>query len=58
MSLGIGMQVSAAILSSLGRTPSWEIICVLFGDFIVVGAYELRRFVFYSGMASSYEVVT
>ena len=43
MSLGIGMQVSAAILSSLGRTPSWEILCprnstraapirVLFGD--------------------------
>ena len=43
MSLGIGMRVSAVVYSSLGRTPSWEImcprnstraapICVLFGD--------------------------
>ena len=43
MSLGMGMRVSAAILSSLERTPSWEMTCprkstraapirVLFGD--------------------------
>ena len=43
MSLGMGMRVSVAILSSLGRTPFWEMTCprkseratpirVLFGD--------------------------
>ena len=43
MSRGNGMRARAAILSSLGRTPSWEITCrkklkraapirVLFGD--------------------------
>ena len=43
MSRGMGMRVSAAILSSLGGTPPWEISCprkstraarirVLFGD--------------------------
>ena len=43
MSRGMGMRARAAILSSLGRTPSWEITCpknstraapirVLFGD--------------------------
>ena len=43
MSRGMGMRARAAIVSSLGRTPSWEITCpknstraapirVLFGD--------------------------
>ena len=43
MSGGMGMRASAAVLSLLGRTPSWEITCpkkstraapirVLFGD--------------------------
>ena len=43
MSRGMGMRARAAILSSLRRTPSWEIMCpkkatraapirVLFGD--------------------------
>ena len=43
MSRGMGMRERATILSSLGRTPSWEITCpnkstraalirVLFGD--------------------------
>ena len=27
MSRGMGMRARSAILSSLGRTPSWEITC-------------------------------
>ena len=51
MSLGIGMQVSAAILSSLGRTPFWEILCPRNSTRVA----PIRVF---SGIASSYEVVT
>ena len=52
MSCGMGVWASAAILSSLGRTPSWEITCPR------KSTRAAPIYAFYSEIVLSYEVGT